>query len=115
MDPDNQLSCMKAEETQSTGGSKQEPLLSDVLFESVLVCPVCGFAKRETMPTDACQFFYECVNCKTLLRPKSGDYCVFCSYGSVKCPPMQGNVIDPVRRTQAVLPDGFRRCREKRP
>jgi hypothetical protein len=65
-------------------------LMSDVLFESVLVCPVCGFAKRETMPTDACQFFYECVNCKTLLRPKSGDCCVFCSYGSVKCPPMQG-------------------------
>jgi hypothetical protein len=39
-------------------------------------------------PTAACQFFYECVNCKTLLRPKSGDCCVFCSYGSVKCPPM---------------------------
>ena len=60
-----------------------------VLLESALVCPECGFAKRETMPTDACQFFYECVNCKTLLRPKPGDCCVFCSYGSVKCPPMQ--------------------------
>ena len=64
--------------------------MSEVLLESVLVCPVCGFAKSETMPTDACQFFYECVSCKTLLRPKSGDCCVFCSYGSVKCPPMQG-------------------------
>ena len=62
----------------------------DVLLESVLVCPVCGFAKRETMPTDACQIFYECVSCKTVLRPKPGDCCVFCSYGSVKCPPMQG-------------------------
>jgi hypothetical protein len=62
----------------------------DVLLESVLVCPVCGFAKRETMPTDACQFFYECFNCKTVLRPKPSDCCVFCSYGSVKCPPMQG-------------------------
>jgi hypothetical protein len=62
----------------------------DVLLESVLVCPVCGFAKRETMPIDACQFFYECVHCKTVLRPKPGDCCVFCSYGSVKCPPMQG-------------------------
>jgi hypothetical protein len=28
-------------------------------------------------------------SCKTLLRPKPGDCCVFCSYGSVKCPPMQ--------------------------
>jgi hypothetical protein len=63
--------------------------MSEVLLESVLVCPVCGFAKREAMPTDACQFFYECSHCKTLLRPKPGDCCVFCSYGSAKCPPMQ--------------------------
>ena len=41
------------------------------------------------MPTDACLFFYECKQCRTLLRPKSGDCCVFCSYGSVKCPPVQ--------------------------
>jgi hypothetical protein len=68
---------------------RSESGMSEVLLESVLVCPVCGFAKPETMPTDACQFFYECSNCKTLLRPKPGDCCVFCSYGSVKCPPMQ--------------------------
>jgi len=47
--------------------------MSEALLESVLVCPVCGFVKRETMPTDSCQFFYECGNCKTLLRPKPGD------------------------------------------
>lgn len=41
------------------------------------------------MPTDACQFYYECRNCKTLLRPNPGDCCVFCSFGSVKCPPIQ--------------------------
>lgn len=41
------------------------------------------------MPTDACQFFYECANCGTLLRPKPGDCCVFCSYGSVHCPSVQ--------------------------
>ena len=66
--------------------------MSEVLLESVLLCPVCVFDKREMMPTDACQFFYECVSCKTLLRPKSGDCCVFCSYGSVKCPSRQGEV-----------------------
>jgi hypothetical protein len=53
--------------------------MSEVVLESVLVCPVCGFAKRETMPTEACQFFYECAGCKTLLRPEPGDCCVFCS------------------------------------
>lgn len=61
-----------------------------VIFESVLTCPHCGHAKREEMPVDACQFFYECENCKILLRPESGDCCVFCSFGSVKCPPIQG-------------------------
>ena len=60
-----------------------------VTLESVLMCPRCGFAKAETMPTDACQFYYECENCKALLRPRPGDCCVFCSYGSVKCPPIQ--------------------------
>lgn len=59
------------------------------VFESVLTCPKCGIAKTEAMPTDACQFYYECTTCRALLRPKPGDCCVFCSYGSVKCPPMQ--------------------------
>jgi len=64
--------------------------IEQLVLESVLVCPVCGFTKREMMATHACQFFYECSHCETLLRPKAGDCCVFCSYGSVKCPPMQG-------------------------
>ncbi|EJM95691.1 hypothetical protein PMI34_00801 [Pseudomonas sp. GM74] len=63
--------------------------MSAVILESVLTCPHCGFAKREAMPTDACQFFYECGSCKTLLRPAPGDCCVFCSFGTVKCPPIQ--------------------------
>lgn len=56
---------------------------------SVLTCPECGQRQKETMPADACQFFYECRGCGKLLRPKPGDCCVFCSYGTVKCPPMQ--------------------------
>jgi hypothetical protein len=64
-------------------------MASSTVLESVLACPQCGFAKAETMPVDACLFFYECTRCHVLLRPKPGDCCVFCSYGSVKCPPMQ--------------------------
>jgi len=59
------------------------------ILQSSLTCPACGHTQTETMPTDACQFFYECTNCKMLLRPKPGDCCVFCSYGTVKCPPIQ--------------------------
>ena len=58
-------------------------------LESTITCQHCGFAKVETMPTDACQWFYECTNCKALLRPDAVDCCVFCSFGSVKCPPVQ--------------------------
>jgi len=60
-----------------------------VVLQSVLTCPCCGFARQETMPTDSCRFFYQCLNCGTLLKPKAGDCCVFCSFGSVRCPPMQ--------------------------
>ena len=63
--------------------------VTSIITESVLTCPKCGFAKSETMPTDACQFYYECTGCKTVLRPNRGDCCVFCSFGSVKCPPIQ--------------------------
>ena len=58
--------------------SATESAMNEVVLQSVLVCSVCGFAKQERMPTDACQFFYECSNCKTLLRPKPGDCCVSC-------------------------------------
>ena len=61
----------------------------NVVLESILKCPACGFEKAEQMPTDACQFYYECSHCKALLRPKPGDCCVFCSYGTMACPPIQ--------------------------
>lgn len=54
---------------------------------STITCPKCGTQHLETMPTDACLHFYECPACHTLLSPKAGDCCVFCSYGTVKCPP----------------------------
>ena len=57
--------------------------------QSTITCPRCGHAETDTMPTDACQFFYDCKGCGVLLRPKEGDCCVFCSYGSVPCPPVQ--------------------------
>jgi hypothetical protein len=57
--------------------------------ESRLTCPACGHQSTETMPSNACQFFYDCAGCGIRLKPKPGDCCVFCSYGTVPCPPMQ--------------------------
>ncbi|NHE56936.1 GDCCVxC domain-containing (seleno)protein [Cyclobacterium plantarum] len=60
-------------------------------LKSTLTCPNCGHQKEETMPIDACQYFYACESCGKVLKPKKGDCCVFCSYGTVNCPPMQEN------------------------
>ncbi|HEX7197888.1 MAG TPA: GDCCVxC domain-containing (seleno)protein [Dongiaceae bacterium] len=60
-----------------------------MIDHSVIACPSCGYQATERMPMDACQFFYDCRGCGALLQPKPGDCCVFCSYGSVPCPPFQ--------------------------
>ncbi|MGA7538300.1 MAG: GDCCVxC domain-containing (seleno)protein [Steroidobacteraceae bacterium] len=54
-----------------------------------MICPFCRALHTEIMPIDACIYFFECTACGAMLRPKSGDCCVFCSYGSVPCPPVQ--------------------------
>jgi hypothetical protein len=59
------------------------------VLQSIITCPHCGHRSEETMPTDACLFFYDCVGCGTRLKPKMGHCCVFCSFGSVPCPPIQ--------------------------
>jgi len=58
-------------------------------LNSEITCPKCGHREVETMPTDACQFFYDCKGCGAVLKPKAGDCCVYCSYATVPCPPIQ--------------------------
>jgi hypothetical protein len=60
-----------------------------MILQSVITCPHCATAKAELMPTDSCRFFHVCTGCGVTLRPKQGDCCVFCTYGSVPCPPIQ--------------------------
>jgi len=61
----------------------------NTILHSTITCPECGHCKTEEMPINACQWFYECESCKALLKPLKGDCCVYCSYGTVKCPPIQ--------------------------
>jgi hypothetical protein len=44
------------------------------------------------MPANACVAFYDCKGCGKTLKPLPGSCCVFCSYGSVPCPPIQQGV-----------------------
>ncbi|CAA6603453.1 conserved hypothetical protein [Rhodospirillaceae bacterium LM-1] len=41
------------------------------------------------MPANACIQWSDCPACGARLKPKAGDCCVYCSYGSVPCPPIQ--------------------------
>jgi hypothetical protein len=66
---------------------KQQAL--ELELRSTITCPHCGHQATETMPADACVGFYLCKGCGTMLRPKRGECCVFCSYGTVSCPPIQ--------------------------
>jgi hypothetical protein len=63
---------------------------------------ICSF---NPMPTDACQFFYDCKGCGERLKPLAGDCCVFCSYGSVPCPPVQSNLRCCVSEKRRAIPD----------
>ena len=58
-------------------------------LQSTVTCPECSHRAVETMPTDACQYLYVCPRCSARLTPKKGHCCVFCSYGSTPCPPIQ--------------------------
>lgn len=58
-------------------------------LRSTLTCPICDYSETVSMPTNACQWFYDCKGCGELLKPKAGDCCVYCSYGSIACPPTQ--------------------------
>ncbi|MFQ5549273.1 MAG: GDCCVxC domain-containing (seleno)protein [Woeseia sp.] len=63
--------------------------MREVIEYSEITCPVCDHTQRERMPVNACQVRYGCTACGAIIRPRAGDCCVFCSYGSVKCPPVQ--------------------------
>lgn len=56
---------------------------------AVLICPKCERQQKVKMPTNACWYFYKCVHCGRVLKPKKGDCCVFCSYADGICPPKQ--------------------------
>ena len=72
--------------TNETDSLKQQTATS---MQSEITCPKCGNKKTETMPTDVCLLSYTCQKCQTVLHPKEGDCCVFCTYGDHKCPSKQ--------------------------
>lgn len=63
--------------------------MNTVLSKSIITCPHCKHRQEEVIPEDSCLYFYECKNCGEVLKPKEGDCCVHCSYGTEACPPVR--------------------------
>ena len=59
--------------------------MTDIQVQSTIMCPQCHQETTEQMPTNYCQYIWECPNCKNKLKPKEGNYCVYCSYGTNPC------------------------------
>lgn len=70
--------------------AKKQPF-TNISIDSIITCPKCGHQKKESMPTNACVFHYDCEKCLSVLKPLPGDCCVYCSYGNVPCPPIQAS------------------------
>jgi PBP1b-binding outer membrane lipoprotein LpoB len=62
---------------------------AELSLQSEIKCPNCEYKKMEKLPTDVCLVSYTCKNCNKILHPKDSDCCVFCTYGSHKCPSKQ--------------------------
>ena len=50
------------------------------------------------MPSNASVYFYQCLRCRTIFKPKPTDCCVYCSYGDLPCPSMQRSAIKVFKR-----------------
>lgn len=83
------IGCVPSESTNKESGSLEPENKALVENETEITCPKCGFKKKEIMPTDICQIKYTCTNCQAELFPKDGDCCVYCTYGTHKCPSKQ--------------------------
>ena len=74
------ISCNNERTKKTINMGNEKPLQSEI------TCPKCGHKKMEIMPTDVCVITYICEKRKAELHPKDGDCCVFCTYGTHKCP-----------------------------
>ena len=63
----------------------------NIILKSIVTCPYCMHQESETMPTNSCKYFYTCNRCNASLKAKKEDCCIYCSYGTIPCPPIQKN------------------------
>jgi len=60
-------------------------------LQSVLTCPYCQATEIVTSEIGA-QHLYRCRACSAILKPKSGDCCILCSFGNRDCSNSEQNL-----------------------
>ena len=60
-----------------------------LVLSCTVICPHCGHRAQENMPVAGHLHSLTCKGCGLVLTPGPGACCVFCSYGTWPCPPVQ--------------------------
>ncbi|WP_370625513.1 GDCCVxC domain-containing (seleno)protein [Polynucleobacter sp. Latsch14-2] len=66
--------------------------MPNTILNSVITCPHCKAAELIEIPEGSSQQFYRCPSCSGILKTRSEDCCIFCSYGSVGCSSSEQNL-----------------------
>uniref|UniRef100_UPI00404742C2 GDCCVxC domain-containing (seleno)protein n=1 Tax=Polynucleobacter sp. TaxID=2029855 RepID=UPI00404742C2 len=59
---------------------------------STITCPHCLGLDILEIPKGESHHLYRCPACSVILKPKSGDCCIFCSFGSIECSNSEQNL-----------------------
>ncbi|MEA9602543.1 GDCCVxC domain-containing (seleno)protein [Polynucleobacter sp. MG-28-Ekke-A2] len=60
-------------------------------FQSIVTCPHCQ-ASELINAEEGAQHLYRCRSCSAILKPKSGDCCILCSFGNRDCSSSEQNL-----------------------
>ncbi|WP_370622950.1 GDCCVxC domain-containing (seleno)protein [Polynucleobacter sp. MWH-Berg-3C6] len=60
--------------------------------QSTITCPYCRASESLEIPIGSSQHLYRCRACSSILKPKSGDCCIFCSFGDLDCSSAEQNL-----------------------
>ncbi|WP_305848976.1 GDCCVxC domain-containing (seleno)protein [Polynucleobacter sp. MG-6-Vaara-E2] len=67
-------------------------MLNNNYLESTVTCPHCEASETLLLQSGSTHHFYRCRSCSAILKPKSGDCCILCSFGSSDCSAPEQNL-----------------------
>ncbi|QWE20051.1 GDCCVxC domain-containing (seleno)protein [Polynucleobacter sp. AP-Kolm-20A-A1] len=60
--------------------------------QSIVTCPHCQAAEVIDIEHGSSQHLFRCQSCSAILKPKSGDCCILCSFGNRDCSSSEQNL-----------------------